>query len=236
MIKTVLFDLDGTLLPMDQKEFTDAYFGALTKKLSAHGYDARVFSETMWKGVAAMMKNDGTRTNEERFWEVFDGVFGEKSKADRRVFDEFYESEFDGVKASCGYNERASQAVREIKNLGYRLVLATNPSFPMTAQLKRLKWAGCDPDDFELITSFENSSACKPNPAYFTEILKKIECTPDECIMAGNDATEDTCAEKIGMRTFLLTECLINKDGKDISAYPHGGFDDLIKYIDSIAQ
>ena len=106
----------------------------------------------------------------------------------------------------------------------------------MTAQLKRLKWAGCDPDDFELITSFENSSACNPNPAYFTEILKKIECTPDECIMAGNDATEDTCAEKIGMRTFLLTECLINKDGKDISAYPHGGFDDLIKYIDSIAQ
>ena len=63
MIKTVLFDLDGTLLPMDQKEFTDAYFGALTKKLSAHGYDARVFSETMWKGVVAMMKNDGARTN-----------------------------------------------------------------------------------------------------------------------------------------------------------------------------
>lgn len=234
MLKTVMFDLDGTLLPMDQKEFTDAYFGALTGKLAAHGYDPRAFAETMWNGIVAMMKNDGTRTNEQAFWNVFDGVFGEKSKADRHVFDEFYAVEFDGIKAHCGYSERAARAIREIKSRGLRVVLATNPFFPMVAQRKRLGWAGCDPDDFELITSYENSSACKPNPAYFAEILNKIGCTPDECIMAGNDATEDMCAEKIGMRTFLLTECLINKDDIDISVYPRGGFDELIDYIDKI--
>ena len=30
-IKAVLFDLDGTLLPMDQEIFTSAYFAELTK-------------------------------------------------------------------------------------------------------------------------------------------------------------------------------------------------------------
>lgn len=29
MLKAVLFDLDGTLLPMDEKEFTEYYFGLL---------------------------------------------------------------------------------------------------------------------------------------------------------------------------------------------------------------
>ena len=29
MVKAVLFDLDGTLLPMDQDEFTKGYFGTV---------------------------------------------------------------------------------------------------------------------------------------------------------------------------------------------------------------
>ena len=33
-IKAVLFDLDGTLLPMDQDIFVKSYFGLLAKKLS----------------------------------------------------------------------------------------------------------------------------------------------------------------------------------------------------------
>ena len=36
MIKYVLFDLDGTLLPMDQDVFVRAYFGALAKKLAPY--------------------------------------------------------------------------------------------------------------------------------------------------------------------------------------------------------
>ena len=39
MIKAVLFDLDGTLLPMDEEIFIKDYFEGLTKKISPHGYD-----------------------------------------------------------------------------------------------------------------------------------------------------------------------------------------------------
>ena len=38
-IKAVLFDLDGTLLPMEQSAFTKAYFGGLAKRLAPIGYE-----------------------------------------------------------------------------------------------------------------------------------------------------------------------------------------------------
>ena len=40
MLKAVLFDLDGTLLPMDEEKFTKGYFGMLCQKLAPFGYDS----------------------------------------------------------------------------------------------------------------------------------------------------------------------------------------------------
>ena len=56
--------------------------------------------------------------------------------------------------------------------------------------------------------------------------------TADECVMVGNDVKEDmVAASKLGMRTFLLTDCLLNKDELDTSAYPQGGFEELRAYF-----
>ena len=41
MIKTILFDLDGTLLPMDQDAFTKAYFKSLSEYLLPFGYEPK---------------------------------------------------------------------------------------------------------------------------------------------------------------------------------------------------
>lgn len=40
-IKTILFDLDGTLLPMDQEVFIKYYFGALVKHMEPEGYEPK---------------------------------------------------------------------------------------------------------------------------------------------------------------------------------------------------
>lgn len=61
-----------------------------------------------------------------------------------------------------------------MKAKGYPLVLATNPLFPRMATLERVAWAGLDPADFVLITTFENCRFTKPNPGYFLEILEVI--------------------------------------------------------------
>lgn len=199
--------------------------------MSAHGYEPQRLIDAVWKGTVAMIRNDGASTNHDVFWRVFAGLFGKRSYDDIPLFDEFYETDFNKVKAVCGYNERAADTVRALKADGIKLVLASNPIFPSVAQKTRMRWAGVEPDDFEYITSYENSHYCKPDPAYYSEILDKIGYGADECVMVGNDAVEDVAAEKVGIKVFLLTDCMINRDGKDISAYPHGGFDKLNKFF-----
>lgn len=233
-ITTVLFDLDGTLLPMDQDLFLKAYFGGLVKKLAPHGYDPKLLVDAIWAGTAAMVKNDGRVSNEEAFWKKFDQIFGEGSRKDEPIFRQFYENEFQGVKDVCGYNPKAAETVAAIKEKGLRVALATNPLFPSIATESRTRWAGLDPDDFELYTVYENSRHCKPNPDYYRDILEQLGVSAEECLMVGNDADEDMIAEKLGMKVFLLTDCLINKYGKDLSAYPQGSFDELLAYIDTL--
>ena len=234
MIKNILFDLDGTLLPMDQDKFANGYFSRLVKKLAPMGYDPKKTIDGIWAGTAAMIKNNGECTNERAFWKKFEEIFGEKALQDKPVFDEYYRVEFQEVKNDCGFNTQAAKTVKKLKNDGFKLILATNPIFPAVATESRIKWAGLDKDDFLLYTTYENSHYCKPNPDYYKEITEKLSLNPTECLMVGNDAEEDAAAEKLGIEVFLLTDCLINKKGRNISVYPHGGFKELTEYTDKI--
>ena len=74
-IKTILFDLDGTLLPMDQDLFVKYYLGLFAKKLAPLGYEEDSFYKAMWSGVSAMVKNDGSVSNDEAFWNTFKKLF-----------------------------------------------------------------------------------------------------------------------------------------------------------------
>lgn len=230
-IKTVLFDLDGTLLPMDQDKFSELYFGNLAIKGASLGYDPKTIIKDMWQCVGSMFKNDGSVTNMQAFWNTFCQIHGPEAINDKERFDEFYVSDFNKAQAACGCRPEANEIVKLIKSKGYAVVLATNPLFPATATENRARWAGLDLDDFLLYTTYENSHYCKPNLKYYIEICEKLKLDPNECLMVGNDVGEDMVAEDLGMRVFLLTDCLINKVGKDINQYPHGGFQELIEYI-----
>lgn len=230
-IKMILFDLDGTLLPMDQEVFVKTYFGLLAKKLAPYGYEPDKLIQAVWAGTAAMVKNDGKESNEERFWQTFAQVYGVDAKKDIAVFDDFYRNEFAGVKEVCGYHPKAAETVRVLKEKGFRVALATNPIFPQIATAQRIRWTGLAPEDFELFTTYENSHYCKPNLSYYEEVLERLGVTPQECLMVGNDVSEDMIAEKLGMKVFLLTDCLINKEDKDISVYPSGSFEQLLECL-----
>lgn len=230
-IQAVFFDLDGTLLPMDQDEFTRGYFKLLAAKAAPRGYEPKQLIDAIWAGTAAMVMNDGSRSNEEVFWKKFIKIFGEEAIADKPLFDEFYANEFENAKQFCPCNPKAAEAILLLKGMGVRLVLATNPIFPAVGTEARIRWAGLSPKDFELYTTYENSRYCKPNLDYYREILEKTNLTPEECLMVGNDVAEDMIAREIGMKVFLLTDCMINKEGRDISEFPHGGFEQLIAYF-----
>lgn len=229
--KVILFDLDGTLLPMNQDLFVKYYFGALAKKLAPYGYEPEKLVGAIMKGIEAMVKNNGLTTNEEVFWNKFEDVYKKDARKDEVMFSDFYINEFVAAKSACDFNEKAQEVINILKGKGYRLILATNPIFPAIATKQRIKWAGLNEDDFELVTTYENSSFCKPNLKYYLEICSKINVNPSDCVMVGNDVNEDMIAEELGMKVFLLKDCLLNKNNKDINLYPNGSFDELIEFI-----
>lgn len=231
MIKAILFDLDGTLLPQDQDKFTAEYFSLLGSHHAKYGHDAKFTVDSVWKGIGAMFKNNGEDTNENVFWRAFEKVFG-KSKAEvKPLFDEYYANDFDKLKKFCSFTGGAAAAVAAAKNHGVPVVLATNPIFPIEAQVKRVQWAGVNPEEFAFITSYENSRYTKPRTGYYIDIANALGVNPEECVMIGNDTDDDLSAAKVGMQAFLVTDCLINRTNIDISALPHGNMDKLVEFI-----
>ena len=136
---------------------------------------------------------------------------------------------------SAALNPASVETVHKLKECGYRVALATNPIFPHMATENRIRWAGLVPEDFEIYTTYEASTFCKPNPAYYLEVARTLGVKPEECLMVGNDATEDMAAREVGMDVFSFDR-LSHQRGKnrDLNAYPHGDFAALNAYIDAL--
>ena len=231
---TILFDLDGTLLPMDQEAFVRRYLDSMAAFLEPYGYEPGALQAAVIDGVVAMVKNRGKCLNERLFWDAFRERMGQPSCGEQELFETYYRGDFQTCRELCGFNENAALLMAQLKSQGLQAVLATNPLFPAIATHSRVRWAGLSPEDFIYISTFENSSFCKPSPAYYREILDKLGLSPEECVMVGNDTREDVAAEQLGIPVFLLTDCLIDRDGLDLSSYPHGGFEELKAYIGSL--
>lgn len=231
-MKNVLFDLDGTLLAMDQDEFVKKYFKALTEKMSTFGYEPEKLMKTLWTGVYAMVKNPGEKTNEDVFWDTFESVYGKQSNEDKQKFEEFYRNEFQAVGKAVKEKQNVNALFNILKKHEVQPILATAPLFPAIATRSRIGWAGMNPDDFSYISTYENSHSSKPMPAYYEELIRKLSLDPKKCIMIGNDTEEDMIAEKLGMQVYLVTDYAVNKHNYDVNAWPHGTFEEMLEYLD----
>jgi FMN phosphatase YigB (HAD superfamily) len=234
MTDTILFDLDGTLARFNQDEFITTYFSELSKVFVRLGLDAEKACKGVWVGTKAMVLNDGAKLNTRRFWDAFSefmGIEGDLLVAAEAACDDFYSNEFNIVKSIVAHSEIPARIVRAMADKGYTVALATNPLFPPCAVDSRLGWIGLEREDFSLITHYENSTFCKPNPAYYHEVLAKIGKTPEQCLMVGNNPAEDMCASELGMEVFLVTDYMENEAGIDISQFRNGRLEDMEAYL-----
>ena len=173
MIKAVLFDLDGTLLPMNEDEFKKVYFGAVYQKVKHFGYKPEDLVNAIWFGTKAMVKNDGTMPNEERFWQAFSTIYPDSRQRDEKEFNDFYHNDFPKLAFACAMpiQPLAAPFIKELKNRGY------------------------------------------------------------EVIMIGNDVREDMIVNKLGIDSYLITDCLLNLDNEDINKYKHGTFKEIMDLV-----
>lgn len=236
MIKLVMFDLGGTLMMSDEDFFTKMYFKLLTDKMKDHGYEADDLVNAVWGALKAIATSGGKVKNELAFWDSLSAYYGERLERDRVFFDEFYDTEFDKLVVTGMPIKGANDVVKQVKAMGIKTALTTNPLFPKMAIEKRLSWSGCDKANFDYMTTLENSSYMKPHPKYFLEVAQTLGVEPSECLVVGNDVSDDMVAEKNGMQVFLVNYNISNKKGLDASCYPQGNFDDLIMFIESENQ
>jgi len=231
----ILFDLDGTLLPMDNDYFVRYYFKYLARAADGWGYhDSERLTDSVWKGVAAMVKNDGSRSNCDAFWATFSELVGHDATGDIPKFNDFYATDFNLAKAATSPTPLAREAVRIARGKAGYVILATNPIFPRVADESRLSWLDMSCGDFDLVTDYENCSFSKPNPEYYRQTLGFFGLSPDECLMIGNDVDEDIlAAQSVGLSCYLLRDHMINRSSRTFDC-PGGSFAELVEFLGAL--
>lgn len=230
-VNTVLFDLDGTLLPLNNELFETEYFKILSKKL-LHLLNPGETVKYIWEATLEMIiNNEAHRTNKDVFMARFNKLTGQDMDEMDDLFMDFYRNEYRELRNLFVPSRFVIDSVSELKYRGYTLVVATNPLFPMDAIQQRIKWAGLEPQDFALITSFEEMHFCKPNPSYYREILSRIGKKPEECLMVGNDVEEDLIAGTLGIKTYLIEDNILNKKGLPWEADFSGSYKSFNEFV-----
>ncbi|MHB8158053.1 MAG: HAD family hydrolase [Desulfocucumaceae bacterium] len=230
MKKTILFDLDGTLLPL---EF-DNFFRAYLKSIAA--YCSRVIAPDLFvhhllQSTEKMIRNDGKVTNEQAFMESFLPPLSLEKQIAYPLFEQYYQTDFKKLEQYTEPSGVAAQIIEAALAQDWDIVLATNPLFPRVAVEERMRWAGIADYPWSHITSYETSCSCKPNLLYYQEIASKLALQPSVCWMVGNDASEDMIAGQLGFRTFLVTDYLIMKGHSAYEPEQKGSLAKLLAFL-----
>jgi FMN phosphatase YigB (HAD superfamily) len=172
--------------------------------------DKKRFVEELIIGTQAAIANtDPTLTNQDVFWSVFCQRTGIEREAFEFSLKQFYQDEFPKLRRLTNERPVARKIVRTSFEKNLKVVIATNPLFPASAIEQRLDWAGIPVEEFpyDLVTTYENMHATKPQQAYYEEILEVIDVESAAALMVGDDWKNDMePASQLGLRTYWVQE------------------------------
>lgn len=207
MIKTLLFDLDDTLLGNDMDIFLPHYF-SLAGHFARQHLPEDQFMQTLLLASRTMIENtDPDVTNNDVFWQRFVELTGLDRDIVEADFDYFYRHEFEQLQEVTEYTPIAAQIMDNCFRQGLQVVIATNPMFPRRAIEARLAWAGIPVGQYPyaLVTAMENMHATKPHEVYYEEILREVDGRPHESLMIGDDGRRDIePASNLGLHTYWI--------------------------------
>lgn len=231
MIKTILFDLDGTLLPMDIRVFLSHYMKALAARFAKQIPPEKFIASLMHSTDVMIHNTNPAKTNQQVFWEDFLSRFDLEPAKILPEVEDFYQEDFPKLRVYTNPTPLARQIMEVVTRAGYQVILATNAIFPEMAIRERMRWAGVEDFPWLLITSYEKMHSSKPNPAYYQEIVQLTGIDPETSLMVGNDPAEDVVAGEIGMKTYLVTDYLIPRPEVGLSPDAKGTLGDFLALV-----
>ncbi|MDD2921233.1 MAG: HAD hydrolase-like protein, partial [Anaerolineales bacterium] len=229
MTLTLLLDLDDTLLNTNQETFIPAYFQALAKELAPQ-IAPNVMLRALLAATALMNESgDFSRTLKEVFESEFIPQVGVSQNELDPAIENFYDRIFPTLQGLTSPKPEAKLFVEWALAQGFRVAIATDPLLPRKATNHRLRWAGFEPEQFELVSSFEHFHFSKTHSAYYAEVLGRMGWADGPVLMAGNDMERDIIpAKKLGLATYYV-------NGKSASPEKEarGTLSDLRAWIES---
>ncbi|MBI9012668.1 MAG: HAD family hydrolase [Clostridiales bacterium] len=233
-MKAILFDLDGTLLPMDIEKFIYLYGKSVSEAFYDFTEVDRIFPQVM-HSVKDTVMNTEKKKNFDKFFDHFEMHMPRAKEEYIKRFNEFYIEGFEKVKSATSSSAEIVEAVDILKSKGFKLIIATNPVFPMAANISRIRWAGLTIESFDYITSFEENHYCKPHLKFYKEVLEQNGLEAEDVLMVGNDVQEDLCIKSLGAKTYLLEDHIINrKPDEPIDTDFRGTYHDFLQFVKSL--
>lgn len=230
-IKTVLIDLDGTLLNMGEGAFEKEYLKRMAAFLELrYPGKGKDLVKAVGYGAELMKVSDGTRANQYVFWDGFEKASGYTRAEMEPVLTEYYQTEFTHIGDTYVPDPAMQEVVRTLYRKGYQLLVATTPVVPLIANQERVRWSGLAEIPWLDITSFETYHYSKPNPKYFQQICDNYNLNPKECLMIGDSMAKDYPATTLGMDFFLI----LNEDASEVELQFNGKKGDratLLEYV-----
>jgi FMN phosphatase YigB (HAD superfamily) len=229
---TLLLDLDDTLLDTNMDTFIPAYYRALSGAL-ADKVAPEVMLPALVGGTRAMMANlDPSLT----LREVFDAQFFPNLGLDRDVLQATIDHFYDEIFPTLGsLTKSVPEAVRLVDwafEQGHRVVIATNPFFPLKAVQHRLRWAGLPPEKypFALVTSYETSHFTKETVAYYPEVMAQLGWPEDPAVMVGDDIEREVKpTQAAGLPVFWVRR---SGEVSEPAAVPQGTLDSFRGWLE----
>jgi FMN phosphatase YigB (HAD superfamily) len=234
-VTLLLFDLDDTLLGNEMNSFVPAYLQALAKRM-AEVADPALLVKILMTATRQMVENPSP---EKTLEEVFDAAFypplGLIRQEVQGIIDAFYREDFPRLQGLTQLRPEAVAVVDQLLERGDKVAIATNPLFPRTAILQRLRWAGLPAErvHLEMIPSYETFHFAKPNPAFFAEFLAQLGWPKIPVVMVGNDVESDMgAARELGLPIFWITnDGSASWNGKG-ALPPHGELSEVLAWMD----
>jgi HAD superfamily hydrolase (TIGR01549 family) len=239
MTLMLLIDLDNTLLSNDLQTFLPAYLQSLGEHLKNYAKPELLMRTLMDATRRTVENKQPNLTLKEVFDSAFYPTLGLQPQDMQEAITAFYQEVFPTLRRFTQPRPEAKVLVEQALSKGYEIVIATSPLFPRTAIIQRLEWAGISPNlyNFRLITSYENFHFCKPNPAYYTEILAQLGWLDGGAVMIGDDLVNDILpASRAGLPVFWIDPTENQNPVSISSPNGSGSLEEVLPWIEAVGE
>ena len=210
MIRNVIFDLDGTLL--------DSEYRALNIKktvLARHGVEPT--DELLSRIAARKLTHSLPQVIED-------------PKLVKEILDDYYSFAYSDVDYTNLSLPGSTELLRELKDQGYTLALATISDWKKVNQvIEQCGWQNI----FDFITTLDDVKKPKPDPEVYLTILERLKLKREETIVVEDVWVGIEAAHQAGLKVICRKEkrLPVNQQGADYYVDDLGEVIEIIKDI-----